>query len=167
MVTSVLIEDYSTSSANYVIIGQDDLEEVENIWFEEDSLLMGLQNTKAFDGRRTLSDLKPWHFHFLIANNLEAIFELKKEDRDDPNHPAVTSLDVLISAFVYCIKDYGSARVEFIKIQRVEPMVVNFDYHASVMLELTYHDKESKPGLSVVVDNTKADGGSGTHFKET
>lgn len=156
MVTSVLIEDYATQSANYVIIDEDDLEDIENIWFQEDTLLMGLQHTKAFDGRRTLSDLKPWHFHFLIANNLEAIFELKKEDRDDGNHPAVRSLDTLISAFIYCIKDYGSSRVEFMKIQRVEPMVVNFDYRASVMLELTYNNKDSKPGLSVVVDNTKA-----------
>lgn len=155
MVTSVMVEDYVTNSVFYTIFDDEDMDYISDKWFQEDSLLMGLQKTKEFDGRRCLADLKPWHFHFLITNNLEVLFELPEDERKNPECAEVKSLEVLVSAFLFHMHDHCNSRVEFMKIQRVEPGVVNFDYRASLMLELKY--PEPKRGLSVVVDNSRND----------
>ena len=158
MIVSVMVEDYITNSVFNTIFDEDDMEFMLERWFEQDSLLMGLQNTKEFDGLTTLNDLKAWHFHFLITNTLELLFALPESVRKDPESPEIRSFENMVSAFLFYMVEQLNSRVEFVKIQRVAPGVVNFDYRASIMLELKY--PEPKPGLLVVIDNSKTNGRS-------
>jgi hypothetical protein len=148
-----MIEDYITSSATYTIFGDEEKDPLIESWDKEDHLLLGLQHTLLFNGYTRWSELRPKQFKFLIIHNLELFYELDKVDRKDPDHPVVVSLDNLISGLIHCLFLHADIRLEFLKIQRVAPAVVNFDFHASVMLENV--KGSSPPGLTVIVDNTK------------
>ena len=153
MVSTVMVEDYESRSAYYTVVGDEEIDEVKAIWELEDVLLCGLQETRVFSGLTRWCDLRPWHIKFLITQTLEKVYELSGNDRNDSNHPTIKSLDVLIACLIHCLETCADVRVEFLKIQRIESMVVNFDYRGSLMLEPQL--SEPKPGLSLAVDNSR------------
>lgn len=153
MITSVMIEDYASRSANYTIYDDDDLAEITKVWTIEDPLLVALRDTSIFENTPRWCDLRPWHFKFLITQTLEKMFELPAKERDNPENPVMKSIDFIISALLYCLWKNSDVRVEFMKIQRIDTTVVNFDYRGSIMLEPT--KSEPKPGLQLAVDNSK------------
>lgn len=155
MVTSVLIEDFPSSSANFTIIGDDEMLTAMDFWDKEDSLLQGLSHLSQFKGCEIWSDLRPWHWTFLITDNIEKLMALPKNKRNDPDHPVNQSLDIMLSGLILCMREKADMRAEFIKIQRIGPHNVNFDYQGSIMLEVV--KSQAKHGLAVVVDNTNVE----------
>jgi hypothetical protein len=154
MATTVFVDDYVNGERYYVTMGETELGRVEDNWDNQDRLLVDLSHTRFFDGKTRWSELRPVHYKVLILRNFVHMDNIKPAQRLDPSNPVVKSLYFLIGAFVKCLSDRADTHVEFLKIQRFTPDQINFDYHASLILELEAAPSQER-GLKVVVDNTR------------
>jgi hypothetical protein len=155
LLTAVVVDDLVTNQRYNVTLSDAETEKVEKNWNRPDVLLDGLSSTTAlFSGRSTWADLRPLHFKILILRNFCHLDELTLEEKQNAKHPAIQSLYFLIAALIKSLVQHADTSLLFLKLTRLAPDRISFDYNATVLLEL----EGSEPldsGLKIVVDNTK------------
>jgi hypothetical protein len=156
MVTSVFVDDYINNERYHITIGDKDRKKVEDNWFSKDTLLIDLMNVKFFENKTKWCELRPLHFKVLILRNFLHLDTLKLHQKNDHGHPIVQSLYFLIAGFIKSLNDHADTNVEFLKILRIGNNDINFDYHASLVLQVDMQNSNDA-NLKVVVDNTKAE----------
>jgi hypothetical protein len=159
MTTMLFVDDCVNNERYYITLSEIDNRKITENWNSPDTLLVDLVNTKFFEGKTTWGELKPIHFKFLIIRNFIHMDRLKAKQRMDTKHPVVASLYFLIGGLLRAINEKADTTVEFMKIVRVTESHINFDFHASLILEFDTSNNEDDPMeekvLKVVVDNTK------------
>jgi hypothetical protein len=159
MTTMLFVDDCVNNERYYITLSDIDNRKITDNWNSPDTLLVDLVNTKFFEGKTTWGELKPIHFKFLIMRNFIHMDRLKAKQRMDTNNPVVASLYFLIGGLLRSISEKADTTVEFMKIIRITPAHINFDFHASLKLELDTFTNDDDPmeetALKVVVDNTK------------
>ena len=158
MTKVIFIDDCVNNERYYITLREIDKCKVSENWNTKDKLLVELINTKFFEGKTTWAELRPIHFKFLIMRNFIHLDQIKPKQRLDPENPVIASLYFLIGGLIRSISEHADTNVEFMKIVRISISHINFDFHASLALELDVraHTKEVEEiPFKVVVDNTK------------
>lgn len=148
----VYITDYESGRQDAVILGPDEFHRLEESWFSRDKLLVDLQHTHAFHSRERWCDLEPPHWRFLIGNILDRVAKLSDEDRLDSTNPTVDSLGLLLGGLIISIQQRADCRMQMMDIVRNPGTEVVFRYN---MVTNSQIEIPKKPGLKVIVDNTK------------
>ena len=151
--TTVVINDLATDQRHVILFNRpDDFQRADAYWDNEHPLLMDLQHTDFFIGRKRWADLNPQHFRFLLMNNLSKVAALNTEEQDDPENAVMSSLTFLLSALIKCLEQRTESTIELMRLNRLAEHEVLYDFSASVNLHL--HDKvPPRKGLRVIVDN--------------
>jgi hypothetical protein len=161
MTRVIFIDDCVNDERYYVTLREVDKNKISENWYNKDKLLVELINTKFFEGKTTWVELRPIHFKFLIMRNFIHSDQLKSNERLDPENPVIASLYFLIGGLLRSISEHADTNVEFMKIVRISISHINFDFHASLALELdvkTSTKEVEEIPFKVVVDNTKCPG---------
>jgi len=159
MTKIIYIDDCLNEERYYITLSEFDRCKIIENWNRQDKLLVDLINTKFFEGKTTWAELRPIHFKFLIMRNFIHLDKIKPKQRINADNPVVASLYFLIGGLIRSISEHADTNVEFLKIVRISVSHINFDFHASLALELdtkptTNGDSEEIP-FKIVVDNTK------------
>lgn len=151
--TTVVINDLVADQRHVVMFSRpNDFERVASYWETEDKILLGLQHTVQFEGRKRWCDLTPNNYRFLIMNTLSKVSALSVEDQADPKNETMTDLTFLLTAFIRCLEIRSEATVELMKLIRLADHEVLYDFSASINLHMDGR-KTPKKKLRVIVNN--------------
>lgn len=151
--TTVVINDLAADQRHVILFNRPhDFQRADAFWENEDPLLLELQHTDFFIGRKRWTDLDPQHFRFLLMNNLSKVAAVPVEDQLDPGNPAMSSLTFLLSALIKCLERRTQSTIELMRLNRLAEHEVLYDFSASVNLHLD-DKKPPRKGLRVIVDN--------------
>lgn len=151
--TTVVINDLVADQRHVVMFSRpNDFQRVDTYWETEDKILIGLQHTVQFTGRKRWCDLTPNNYRFLIMKTLSKVSSLSVEDQADPKNETMASLTFLLTAFIRCLETRAEATVELMKLIRLADHEVLYDFSASINLHM---DGKSAPKkkLRVIVNN--------------
>lgn len=161
MIISVIIDDYVRGLRESFAFTDAHMKMIEDSWNNQDRLLVELSTTEFFLGKTRWCELEPLQFKVLIMKNLMVCTEVaniadttKKEDTE-------RSLLFLIGGLINCLQKKCNCRLDVLKIQRASDIILNFDFQASLMLEIESAkpkpapEPDKKNPFKVVVNNTK------------
>ena len=151
--TTVVINDLATDQRHVILFNRPgDFQRADAFWENEDAVLLGLQHTDFFIGRKRWCDLDPQHFRFLLMNNLSKVAALSTQDQDDPANEVMSSLTFLLTSLIKCLEHRTQSTIELMRLNRLAEHEVLYDLSASVNLHLD-DKKPPRKGLRVIVDN--------------
>lgn len=150
--TTVVINDLSADQRHVILFNRpDDFQQADAFWETENQLLLDLQHTDFFIGRKRWCDLDPQHFRFLLMNNLSKVAALPV-DHQVPDNEVMRSLTFLLSALIKCLENRTQSTIELMRLNRLAEREVLYDFSASVNLHLD-DNMPPRKGLRVIVDN--------------
>lgn len=151
--TTVVINDLVADQRHVVTFARPtDFQRADAYWETEDKLLVGLQHTVQFAGRKRWCDLTPNNYRFLIMNNLSKVSALSLEEQNDPKNEVMMSMTLLLTAFIRCLELRTESTVELMKLIRLADHEVLYDFSASINLHID-GKKAPKKKLRVIVNN--------------
>ena len=145
----VIINDFTNNSRSTIILKDDNLKKAEVAWAKEDKILLELQETSFFAGRKRWCDLTPTHFRLMIAHNITISNKLSDVEKLNTNNTIIQSLHFLISALIICLQIRAECLIELMRIDRINENDVTYDFSASL------YTTQIKPkiDLHLIVDN--------------
>lgn len=151
--TTVVINDLETDQRHVILFNRpNDFQRVDAFWDNEDKLLLDLQHTDFFIGKKRWCDLEPQHFRFLLMNNLSKVAALSVEDQSDSTNEVMSSLTFLLTALIKCLEQRTQSTIELMRLNRLAEHAILYDFSASVNLHLD-DKRPRRRGLRVIVDN--------------
>lgn len=154
--THVVINDYVMHQRVDLFFTREDFKAVEEVWNDEDRLLVDLQKTSYFEGRTRWSELDPFHFRMMLTKNFQRVASLPEAERGDSEHAYVKSLHFLICGLILALEKRSDSSIETMKFQRVGEYDLSVEF-SSVMEMHVPTVKASAPKFSIVVDKDKDD----------
>jgi hypothetical protein len=151
MSSTVLVNDFVNNERFYVTLGPKEDKKLEEYWFKSDQLLDEISHTPIFKGLKTWNQLRPSHYQILILRNFVHLDRLTVIEKQDVMHPVLQSLYFLIACLIRSLLEHSESDIEYLKLTRLTKDRLNFDYHASITIEI----EPVESSLKVVVDNTK------------
>lgn len=162
MVVSVIIDDYVRDVRESLVFTEKQMQVVRDNWENQDKLLVEMSVTDFFKDRTRWCDLQPIHYKVMIMRNFMIVTNLDVTAAKITPEEAEQSLHFLIAALINCIETISGSKIGIFRIQRINDGVINFDYQASLLLELEKAKSAAKAAADVkrnpfkiVVDNTK------------
>ena len=154
--THVVINDYTLHQRTDLFFTREDFEEVENHWYDEDELLVGLQNNVYFTNRKRWSDLEPFHYRIMVTKILQQVGDLADEERGDVDNPTVKSLHFLLCGLIISLEKRSDSSIEFLKVLRVGEYDVSIEFQSVMQMVLPPIKSQQSTinGITVVVDNS-------------
>ena len=151
----VFVEDIVNSRFYELLLTNKDMARASSIWNKPDKIIVDLSHTKLFDKRRLWSDLSSDHFKFLICGSFPTLSRLTTDEITNQAIPEVDSFQLLASLLIYYLEIKSEFKIRSLTIRRIRSDYLDFDITGSSSLELK--NITSKPGLKIIVDNTKSD----------
>ena len=150
---TILIDDYVTSCHYTLGCDKKLLSKVHMTWNIPDKIIVDMNSTKLFSNKSSWADLDLNSLKFLICASFIHLVSLSESQRCDLNIPSVDSFVFLVSCLIYWLEINSQCQVEIIRIRRIRPDYLNFDFTAASSLLLK--NIATRPELKVIVDNTK------------
>lgn len=151
----VFVEDIVDSRFYEFLLTNKDMARASSVWNKPDKIIVDLSHTKLFDKKRLWSDLTSDHFKFLICGSFPSLKTLSSDDITNSSIPAVDSFHFITSLLIYYLEIKSEFKIRSLAIRRIRSDYLDFDITGSSSLELK--NITSKPGLKIIVDNTKSD----------
>ena len=149
--TTVIVNDFTNNRRTLTILDNEHFSKIAEIWENEDQILIEMQENDFFAGRRRWCDLNPTHFRLMVARNLTIAASMTFEEHNDPKHPVIRSLHLLMAALVFCLQRRSECLVELVRIARISESEVSYDFAAS--LNMAIDPQKPKNSLRIIVDN--------------
>lgn len=151
--TQVIIRDHQCGAQHGFFFNKKDKALVSARWEDEDPLLVKLQGQTMFADRRRWCDLDQEQYRLLLALHLSLVADLPDQHQNNPDHPVVKSLMMLLVAFVHLIEQRVGGGIGLVTINRISDNVVTYDLN--VCLDDMEFPRPRGGGLKVVVDNSR------------
>lgn len=126
---------------------------VVSTWTRPDKIIVDLSHMKLFDKKRSWADLTSDNFKFLICGSFSTLKGLSREELSDTSIEAVDSFQFIVCALIYSLETRSEFRIQTLTVDRIREDYLDFDFQATSSLELK--NIVQKPGLKIVIDNTK------------
>lgn len=149
----IIIENHISSSFYSFIVDKRMMSRVVSNWNKPDKIIVDLGHTKLFDKKRCWADLTSDNFKFLICGSFPHLKGLTKDQLIDTSIPAVDSLQFLVCAMIYYLETRSEFLIQTLTVTCIREDYLDFDFQATSSLELK--NVVQRPGLKIVVDNTK------------
>ena len=151
MAFTCIIDEYHKHSRSSFLVHDDTLSVIEATFARTRESITELSGVSAFQGKKSYSDLDPWHFKVLITHALNSLDKTGTSVLVNPGADhLVDSFYTLVSALALCINARTQGVVDTIRITRINEIEVSFVFTLSMISEL----KKQKSTLQVVVDNS-------------
>lgn len=151
--TTVIINDLSVDQRHVILFHRpDDFQRADQFWEVEDPILIALQHTDFFIGRKRWCELNPQHFRFLLMNSLSKVAALSVEEQGNENNKVMADLTFLLTTLIKCLELRTESTIELMRFNRLTENEMLYDFTASVNLHLD-NKKPPTKGLRVIVDN--------------
>ena len=158
MATACIIDDYVLNKRSSLLFNENQFKVVIDQWKKSDPLLIELQSWEVFKGKDTWDKLEPIHFKMLIATVFSARDKkIDPKDMFNDSLPLVQSLYFLLMALAYSIQLRTGAAVDNMRVMRIDPNEVSFEFNISIIADkkpMAALPAPTKPIFKVVVDNT-------------
>lgn len=149
----VFVEDHVVSSFFSFTVDKRMMSRVVSTWTRPDKIIVDLSHMRLFDKKRCWADLTSDNFKFLICGSFSTLKGLSREELSDTSIAAVDSFQFLVCALIYSLETRSEFRIQTLTVDRIREDYLDFDFQATSSLELK--NIVPKPGLKIVVDNTK------------
>jgi len=150
--TTVIVNDFTNNRRSIIILNREHFDKIAEVWHDEDTILIDMQENDFFAGKTHWFELNPTHFRLMVARNLTMAAELPEVERYDSKNDVIRSLHFLLAALIYCLQQRSECLVELMRIARLSEYEVTYDFSASLNMSIEMMHKP-KSGLRVVVDN--------------
>ena len=151
MICHVIINDFEIGRRMLYVLEDADFETKNSAWSNTDDLLSSIQNNELFHGKLHWCDLDIRHFHVMIVNMLKIMGKMDDISRADKTNPLVIRLTFFLCALISLIQDKTGSIIEMMKVIRVTPNDVVYDYNAT--LDVKIMPSSIHTNLKVIVDN--------------
>lgn len=152
----VVIRDHLQGLTTTLMYSPEQKEVIERFWKKPDPLLLSLQHQAVFCGRVRLCDLEPYHFRVLLALHLMLLNDVSADQRLDPTHTTMRSLDYILIGLIHCLESRTQGEVTSLTVNRVGEENVLYDVILSLEpMVMPGPGPKPKSGLRVVLDNDK------------
>lgn len=152
MICHVIINDFEIGRRMLYVLEDADFAYRTEIWNNTDELLITIQKNELFSGKTHWCDLDIKHFHAMILNMLKIMGNLDDNSRGDKTNPLVVRLTFFLCSLVSLIQDKTGSIIEMMKINRISPSDIVYDYHATLDVKIA-PSMPHNTNLKVVVDN--------------
>ncbi len=151
--TIVTTTDFERKRRASIILETGEFDKIARIWDNEDRILVQMQDHPFFAGRTRWRDLDPVHFRLMVMQNLSMASRLSDDEFLEESNPVIVSLNFVLGALVYCLRQKASSRIDLLRITRFAEQEVAFDFSATMeTMEKGTPPPRQQP-FRVVVDN--------------
>lgn len=150
MTCQIVISDYLIERRMVYLLDDDDFSHYQSHINDTDALLLLFRDHAFFAGCTRWCELKLEHLHVLIINMLKISAKHSNAEVANKKHATIVRLSFLFCALVRRIEDATGSSIDLLRVARIGPEDVAYDYCARLDVQIS---SKPKTQLRVVIDN--------------